>query len=135
LAADVLSAYPSHLSYFNRLIGGTSQGYKFLSDSNIAWGQDWKRMKQHVKDNGIKEICVDAGFYSDKSCDYYKIPYRAITKEEEMMPKEGVYVIETMVLASKRVKWADKIKPAAMVGGSLFVYNVTNKDVDLLKAE
>jgi 4-amino-4-deoxy-L-arabinose transferase-like glycosyltransferase len=135
LAADVLLAYPAHLSYFNRLIGGTSHGYKFLSDSNIAWGQDWKRMKQHVKDKGIKEICIDAGFYSDKSCDYYKIPYRSITNEEEVMPKEGVYVIETMVLASKRVKWADKIKPAAMVGGSLFVYNVTNKDVDLLKAE
>ncbi len=128
LAVDVLSSYPAHLSYFNRLIGGYKDGYKYLGDSNIAWGQDWKRLKGYVEKHNIATIGADGAFSYDKVCDYYRIPYRYLTKDEELRPREGYYVIETTAFPAKRIKWLDKIKPVEWVGGSLLIYNITKED-------
>jgi len=124
LAADVLSAYPSHLSYFSRIIGGANNGYKYLGDSNLAWGQDWKRMKNYIEKKGIKEVKLKAAFSYYSNCLYYKIPYKPLTDEQMMRPDAGYYVIEATELASGKVKWADKTKPFSRVGGSLLVYNI-----------
>ncbi|NDJ51772.1 MAG: hypothetical protein GYB68_01655, partial [Chloroflexi bacterium] len=35
-----LSIFPHYLAYFNLLSGGPDQGYRWLADSNIDWGQD-----------------------------------------------------------------------------------------------
>lgn len=134
LAIDVLGSYPAHLPYFNRLIGGVRSGYKFLGDSNIAWGQDWKRLKRYIEKNNIDKIAADAAFSYDKVCDYYRIPYRYLTKEEETIPVKGYYAIETTAFPAKRIKWLDKIKPVGWVGGSLLIYNITEDDIDFLKS-
>lgn len=39
-AAFVLFVHPHHLAYFNWLVGGPAQGYRYLGDSNLDWGQD-----------------------------------------------------------------------------------------------
>jgi len=43
-AASSLSIFPNYLSYFNEIIGGGRNGYKYFTDSNIDWGQDLKRL-------------------------------------------------------------------------------------------
>lgn len=35
---EVASVYPHYLAFFNRLVGGPKNGYKYLSDSNLYWG-------------------------------------------------------------------------------------------------
>ena len=129
LAIDVLSSYPAHLSYFNRLIGGVKSGYKFLGDSNIAWGQDWKRLKKYMEKNKVDKVAIDAAFSCDKVCDYYRIPYTIVTNEEALMPVKGCYAIETTAFPAQRIKWLDKIKPVEWVGGSLLIYDVTKEDI------
>ena len=39
LASSAL-IHPHYLAYFNELIGGPKNGYKYLTDSNLDWGQD-----------------------------------------------------------------------------------------------
>ncbi len=34
------SIYPDYLAYFNELVGGPRNGYRYLVDSNLDWGQD-----------------------------------------------------------------------------------------------
>lgn len=133
LAIDVLGSYPAHLPYFNRLIGGVRSGYKFLGDSNIAWGQDWKRLKEYIEKNAINKITIDAAFSCDKVCDYYHIPYTIVTNEEALMPIKGYYAIETTAFPAQRIKWLNKIKCVGRVGGSLLIYNVTKDDIDFLQ--
>lgn len=41
-------AYPSYLSYFNTAMGGHTEGYKYVTDSNYDWGQDVKRLQTWV---------------------------------------------------------------------------------------
>lgn len=35
-----ISIYPHYLEYFNEIIGGPENGYKYLLDSNLSWAQD-----------------------------------------------------------------------------------------------
>ncbi len=39
-ASSAVAIAPHYLSYFNRLSGGPANGYRYLADSNIDWGQD-----------------------------------------------------------------------------------------------
>ncbi len=44
----VLSGYPYYLSYFNEFAGGTTYGYRVVTDSNYDWGQDLARLREFV---------------------------------------------------------------------------------------
>jgi len=133
LAFDFMTAYPVHLSYFNIACGGTKNGYKFLGDSNIAWGQDWKRLKRYIENNNIKEVKIAANFAGEDVYNYYKIPHKAFSESDKIIPVEGFYVIDTIALQRKETKWADKIEPIDWVGGSLLVYKVTDEDIRAIK--
>ena len=45
---SVLVGYPYYLSYFNELAGGTTAGYRVVTDSNYDWGQDLARLREFV---------------------------------------------------------------------------------------
>jgi hypothetical protein len=51
-----VGSHPRYLSYFNELGGGPSQGWLYLSDSNIDWGQDYDAMLSALKKRGIHEV-------------------------------------------------------------------------------
>ncbi len=53
-------AFPYYLSYFNELGGGTQNGYRYVTDSNYDWGQDFLRLVDFVKAHPeIDKIAVD----------------------------------------------------------------------------
>jgi len=58
-------SYPSYLSYFNTAFGGSSEGYKYVTDSNYDWGQDVKRLKQWVD---RYNLCVSSSRESSDDC-------------------------------------------------------------------
>jgi len=54
-----ISAFPHYLSYYNKLGGGTQQGYKIAGDSNYDWGQDFYRLLAFVEKEKIEKIHLD----------------------------------------------------------------------------
>lgn len=42
-------AYPSFVSYFSPLIGGGANADKYVSDSSVDWGQDFKRLQTYIE--------------------------------------------------------------------------------------
>jgi hypothetical protein len=44
--ASVGTAFPNFLSYFNEAAGGARDGYRYLVDSNLDWGQDLARLAE-----------------------------------------------------------------------------------------
>ena len=75
-AIEVVAVHPYELSFFNRLIGGPKNGYKYLADSNLDWGQDLKGLKQWMDRNGVRHINLDYFGTADPS--YYGIEYTAL---------------------------------------------------------
>lgn len=54
-----LISFPYYISYYNELVGGTSQGYKIAVDSNYDWGQDFYRLLVFIEKNEIDQISLD----------------------------------------------------------------------------
>ena len=48
LVIGTMVTFPNHLSYFNELAGGSFNGYKYLTDSNVDWGQDLPALKNWI---------------------------------------------------------------------------------------
>jgi tetratricopeptide (TPR) repeat protein/4-amino-4-deoxy-L-arabinose transferase-like glycosyltransferase len=50
-AVPAIWIHPHHLAYFSRIIGGPRNGYKWLSDSNLDWGQDTEKAIRYARDS------------------------------------------------------------------------------------
>jgi hypothetical protein len=48
LVVGAFVTFPNHLSYFNELAGGPNNGYRYLTDSNVDWGQDLPALKNWI---------------------------------------------------------------------------------------
>jgi len=55
-AASSLRIAPHQLAYFNELVGGPDNGLRYLSDSNIDWGQDLIGVKSYMDREGLPMI-------------------------------------------------------------------------------
>jgi len=45
---SVLRCHPHYVSYFNELVGGPDEGWRYLIESNVDWGQDLLFVKKWV---------------------------------------------------------------------------------------
>lgn len=53
LALSSLLVYPYGISYFNEWIGGPKNGWKYLADSNIDWGQNYPELGAYLSRHGL----------------------------------------------------------------------------------
>jgi hypothetical protein len=67
--AETMAIHPSYLAYFNELAGGPDNGYRFVIDSNLDWGQDLKRLAMFVDDRRIDRIYLE--YFGGGSPAYY----------------------------------------------------------------
>lgn len=74
-------AYPNYIAYFNEFAGGSSNGHKILTDSNLDWGQDIYRIQDYIEKNKIAPSYIVYPWDSDSALTYYKINYPLLTPE------------------------------------------------------
>jgi hypothetical protein len=48
---ESLSIWPNYLAFFNQLVGGPRNGYKYLVDSSLDWGQDLPGLHDWLEKN------------------------------------------------------------------------------------
>jgi hypothetical protein len=125
-----VSIYPDYLAYFNELVGGPAQGYKYLDDSNIEWGQDLKRLKTYLDQHGIYKVKL---LYSwNASPDYYGIRWERLSKQDwQEKPSPGIYAINTHALIrgeffaktqGVHTNWLSLYKPIDRVGYAFYIF-------------
>jgi hypothetical protein len=56
MAVEVGRSEPYPLSFFNVLAGGPPGGYRYLADSNLAWGGHVKGLKRWMDERGVSTI-------------------------------------------------------------------------------
>lgn len=136
VCASLFSA-PDYLAYFNMLAGGADNGYKFLVDSNLDWGQDLKGLKRYMDKHNVKRISLS--YFGADSPQRYGIEYDWLPshhlqnlepQKEPSIPKgqlvaisatnlQGVYFDDTDMFS-----WLKKYEPIAKIGGSIFIYDL-----------
>jgi hypothetical protein len=135
-AAYTLLLFPWHLAYFNFIAGGPDGGYRYLTDSNLDWGQTWKALRQYLKVRDIGEFGLSQYTINDPRA--YGLDYEPLPPWPEappilprrFNPAPGVYAISATTLQGVVVAdpemfdYFRKIDPVERVGHAMFVYEV-----------
>jgi dolichyl-phosphate-mannose-protein mannosyltransferase/tetratricopeptide repeat protein len=77
-AVSSLRTFPSYMAYSNELWGGSSNTYKYLTDSNVDWGQQLKSTKQYLDQRGVKDCWFVYFAEGVAEPSYYGIPCKPL---------------------------------------------------------
>jgi hypothetical protein len=56
LAGASAFIYPQGIAYFNEWAGGPTQGWRYLADSNLDWGQNLPELAEYVRRRRVRTI-------------------------------------------------------------------------------
>ena len=130
------SAFPHYLSYYNKIGGGTEQGYKIAGDSNYDWGQDFYRLLAFVEKEQIEKIYLD---YFGGEDEKYWLGEKFIKlnpKEIKEPPKGWLAVSVNQFMGGTAnpaphfdqetgyYNWLKDYTPSARAGYSIFIYKI-----------
>jgi len=140
-AFGTINIYPNFLSFFNESIGGPSQGYKYVNDSNLDWGQDLKRLATFVDDNDIDKIYVD--YFGGDSLEYRlgdKYQSWWGDRDPKELPLDSWLAVSATFLQGGRgvpnpeykektgyYNWLTQYEPVTVIGNSIFIYHIKSK--------
>ena len=130
---------PHYLAYFNELVGGPRQGLRYLSDSNIDWGQDLKGLKAFMQREQLPMIYLS--YFGDAPPEHYRIRYQHLpgfghfdasplgvlpedTKREVLAI--SVFHLQGVPFADKTLyRWLQSRTPIGTIGYSMYTYDIT----------
>jgi hypothetical protein len=127
-----VSSAPRFVSSFNVLAGGNQGGYRFLSDSNLDWGQDLRDLRATMDRLGLRRVTlsyfglVDPALYGIEA-----------SGPEAMAERGGVVAISVHHLngitpfAPQPLDLLDRLRdepPLARAGDSIFLFRVPSLD-------
>jgi hypothetical protein len=132
--------YPNYIAHFNSLAGGADSGIRYLSDSNLDWGQDLPALAAYLQTHPIGKVRL-AYFGSDNPDAHLpedRFERIAPPWSEDLVaglrivPEPGYYAISATLLTGQLFEprfrdyfqiFRDR-KPMAKAGYSIFLYKV-----------
>ena len=121
-----VAVHPHYLSYFNELIGGSANGYKYFLDSNVDWGQDLNAVTPWMNTHGISEVGLSY-FGSDipalRGINTHIIPCN-YTKGVQVLSVNNLYGYIFTGQPQDCYTWLRNITPAGRIGYSMLVFNI-----------
>ncbi len=134
--AEFARVYPHDLAFFSQIIGGPRNGYKYLADSNLDWGQDLKGLAGWMKRKGIEHI--NLSYFGTADPEYYGIRCTYIAGapfwiERASLPQLPGYVaVSAQFLTGAGLNEAGRRfyaplrqrKPDATIGYSIYIYRL-----------
>jgi len=96
--------FPDYLAFFNEAAGGPKEGYKYLVDSNLDWGQDLPSLKRYYEKRGSGKIWLQyfgSGSPFRFGIDFKPIVYPYGPSEPDQLPPPlaaGTFVVSVTYL-------------------------------------
>jgi tetratricopeptide (TPR) repeat protein len=128
-------AFPSYLPYSNELWGGPSHTYKYLTDSNVDWGQQLKQTRKYLDDHGTKDCWFS--YFAREVADpgYYGISCKALQEPLGLPSPTPAHISGTVLISATELSpalWGPgelnpylqftKLKPDDSIADGIFVF-------------
>jgi hypothetical protein len=129
--AGTLRVFPDELTFFNELVGGPEGGYRYLVDYSQDWGQAYKELRDYVGAHPGPDPQVFT--FTNVQPDDYGVAFQPLDRTTPFHPQPGRYVLGPPPLYGLvgpnplEFDWFRRAEPTAMVGHSLFVYDLTDE--------
>jgi Dolichyl-phosphate-mannose-protein mannosyltransferase len=102
-----LASHPRYIPYFNELIGGQRHGYRWLTDSNLDWGQDDDYMREVYARRSPVRLWIEPGG-----------------------PIAGRVAVGLRTLVPRHPWLRDHFQPVSLVHGSWAIFDVTAAQIE-----
>lgn len=135
-----LRVWPYTLTYFNELAGGPDNGYRYLADSSVDWGQAIKGLREYLDAHNVDDVRLAAFSSLDPAIydfSFERIPPTVgapVFLPSRFNPAPGTYAISVTPLQGiwaldpDTYDWFRHQTPVAKVGHAIFVYRVRPRD-------
>lgn len=129
-AISSLSILPRSYAYFTEVIGGPSEGWKYLGDSNLDWGQDILTAKKWIEANPDKLPVYLV--YSLPMIDFHKLGIDAedgkpaVTLNGPTQP--GWWIVFARPLLDPENRWFREHEPTERLSITTSVFEISIED-------
>jgi tetratricopeptide (TPR) repeat protein len=130
-----LLTYPDYLPYFNELIGKRENGFRYLDDSNIDWGQDNDRVLNWLKAKGWENEKIYWFGFPPLEPEAYNISATTLNLTELAAFPAGIYIISRhMAIRLPPFYWLRYDSSLAeSIGDSLLAVQINNNSRQKIK--
>jgi hypothetical protein len=129
--------YPDNIAYFNEVVGGPTQGWRYLEGSNTDWGQAWEALRRFKEERSLTfSYSGTEGYARTAPYDLWDKPLPPLNYVSEplfrpwLFPEPGDYVISANTLSGSflvdpdNFAWFRYREPDAQIAHTLFYYHV-----------
>jgi hypothetical protein len=133
-----LMIFPHYLTFFNWSVGGAENGYKYVVDSNLDWGQDFRRLEKWIEEEKIDKIYLD--YFGGANPEYYLgekyVRWDGKNPPEEFPRGNYIAISASQIQGGRGIAapdydqptdfymWLNDEKLVKTIGNSIFVYYV-----------
>ena len=129
VAVESAAAFPRYISFFNWPSGGREQGWKYVVDSNLDWGQDMKRLQAYLlRRNAAGNVCL--ANFSGAPPEHFGITAHPVPASAKEARAQGCLVIVSLSVLHEwppedgSLAWLLHRDPSERVADSFNVYDV-----------
>ncbi len=132
-ASSTASIAPYYLSYFNRFAGGPAEGYRYLADSNLDWGQDLPALRQAFEVVGAKRPLLS--YFGTAPIEAYGLSATMWRRGMRPDPAAVDWIaisatdLDGVYLQTDPFWMFRRLRPSARAAYSIFLYSVDRADV------
>ena len=143
-AISALQIWPFYLTFFNEIAGGPRNGYRYLADSNVDWGQGLKALGDYLEERGWNNVQTKLSSYTlfirPARYGINATPLPPLVNAPSMLPTRfnpapGTYIISASTLRGLQLQttdpemynWFWHREPDDIVANAMLVYHVTER--------
>ncbi len=141
LMVETIAAWPNYLAFFNAACGGPPGGFQLLADSNLDWGQDLPLLARWQREHPSNRLYLSYPHTVDPAA--YGIHFAALpnnsTFAKPTVVPDGPACVAISSLVLQKVYFKSgiydellKIEPAAVLGGTIYIWEENDVVLNLL---
>jgi hypothetical protein len=136
-AIGTLRTWPAYLTFFNELAGGSRNGYRYLADSNVDWGQGLKALRTYLEQQNWTHpelssftFFIRPELYGIKAAPLPPLADAPAVLPDRFDPAPGTYIISASTLRGLQLvdpemyNWFWHREPDDIVANAMLVYDV-----------
>lgn len=133
-----LQVWPFHLTFFNEIAGGPRNGYRYLADSNVDWGQGLKALRSYLEERSWPDVRLSSftffvrpELYGIRAAPLPPLADAPALLPARFNPAPGTYVISASTLRglqcvdSEMYNWFWHREPDDVIANAMLVYQVS----------
>ena len=140
---ELARIHPFELSYFNPLAGGPEAGARILTDSNVDWGLDLRRLRTELARRGVKREDLMVSYFGGDNVSYrLGVPdFSALPVVRGRLAAISVFMLtagpefsayhgdETMAEAQRGLQRViARSRPVGRVGHSIYLFELPERE-------